>query len=97
MFDKLYLHQAKEVLLPRLSQMQTNINVDTSTNFYISALVRDRPVEIRLSSPNKKSVIVDVVDPFGIIRIPRKTFKKLDDFKLFVLTDISKLMDEHLR
>lgn len=91
MFDKLRIEEARDELLPKIKHMNPTIIEDSSKRFYASIQVKDRKVEIKLISLHRNSVTVDVIDPFGFIRIPRKTFKKKEDFQLFIMMDISKI------
>ena len=93
MFDKLSISEARDELFPRIKHLKPKIIEDYSKIFYVSVPVKDRNVEIKLTSLHRNSVTVDVIDPFGFIRIPRKTFKKKEDFQLFVIMDIPKIFD----
>ena len=96
MFDKLYIFQARDALMNRFIHMKHKILEDSTNRFSVSVKVKDRDIEVRLTCLKKNSVTVDVIDPFGIIRIPRTTFKKLDDFRVFILTDISKIVADRV-
>lgn len=97
MFDKLYLHQARDELIPKIRTLNPKIIMDETNRYQADIYTKGRSIEIILTSPNKKSVIVDIIDPFGIVRIPRKTFKKMEDFKIFLITDFTKLTAEYYR
>lgn len=97
MFDKLYIHQVRDEMMPRLRSMNPEIVTDCSNKFQANVFTKGRSIEIKLNSFHKNSVTVDIIDPYGIVRIPRKTFKKLNDFKLFMLTDFTRLVNEYIR
>ena len=97
MFDKLYVFQARDELMPKLKGLQHKVVEDSAKIFSATVRVKDRDVEIRLSVIHRNTVTVDIIDPFAFIRIPRKTFKKLDDFKLFMMTEFSKVIDATLK
>lgn len=97
MFDKLYLHQARDELIPKIRTLNPKIIMDETNRYQADIYTKGRSIEIILTSPNKKSVTVDIIDPFGIVRIPRKTFKKMEDFKVFLITDFTKLTAEYYR
>lgn len=97
MFDKLYVFQARDELMPKLKGLQHKVVEDSAKRFVATVRVKDRDVEIRLSVIHRNTVTVDIIDPFAFIRIPRKTFKKLDDFKLFMMTEFSKVIDATLK
>lgn len=97
MFDKLYIHQVRDEMMPRLKSMNPKIVVDESNRFQVDVFTKGRSIEIKLNSFHKNSVTVDIIDPFGIVRIPRKTFKKMNDFKLYMLTDFTRLLNEYNR
>ena len=97
MFDKLYLHQAKNELIQKIKSLNPKVIVDETNRYQVDIFTKGRSIQVILTSPNKKSVRVDIIDPFGIIRIPRKTFKKMEDFQVFLITDFSKLINEYYR
>jgi len=97
MFDKLYLHQARDELIPKIKTMNPKVIMDETNRYQADIYTKGRSIEIILTSPNKKSVTVDIIDPFGIVRIPRKTFKKMEDFKIFLITDFTKLTAEYYK
>lgn len=97
MFDKLYLHQAKNELIQKIKSLNPKVITDETNRYQVDIFTKGRSIQIILTSPNKKSVRVDIIDPFGIVRIPRKTFKKMDDFKLYMLTDFTRLLNEYNR
>ena len=97
MFDKLYVSQARDELMPRIQCMKHQILEDSDKRFVVSVRVKDREVEIILSEIHRKTVTVDVSDHFGFIRIPRKNFKKINEFKLFVMTEIPKVVEASLK
>lgn len=97
MFDKLYLHQAKNELIQKIKSLNPKVITDETNRYQVDIFTKGRSIQIILTSPNKKSVRVDIIDPFGIIRIPRKTFKKMEDFQVFLITDFSKLINEYYR
>ena len=97
MFDKLYVCQVRDELVPRLRGLKYKIVEDETKRFVAAIRVKDRDVEVRLIAIHKNTVTVDIIDPFGIVRIPRKTFKKLDDFKVFLITDFTKLTAEYYK
>lgn len=97
MFDKLYVCQVRDELVPRLRGLKYKIVEDETKRFVVAIRVKDRDVEVRLTAIHKNTVTVDIIDPFAFIRIPRKTFKKLDDFKLFMMTEFSKVIDATLK
>lgn len=97
MFDKLYLHQARDELIPKIRTLNPKVIMDETNRYQADIYTKGRSIEIILTSPNKKSVTVDIIDPFGIVRIPRKTFKKMEDFKIFLITDFTKLTAEYYR
>lgn len=97
MFDKLYVFQARDELMPKLKGLQHKVVEDSTKRFVATVRVKDRDVEIRLTTIHRNTVTVDIIDPFAFIRIPRKTFKKLDDFKLFMMTEFSKVIDATLK
>ncbi len=97
MFDKLYLHQARDELIPKIRTLNPKVIMDETNRYQVDIFTKGRSIQIILTSPNKKSVTVDIIDPFGIVRIPRKTFKKKEDFQVFLITDFSKLINEYYR
>lgn len=97
MFDKLYLHQARDELIPKIRTLNPKVIADETNRYQADIYTKGRSIEIILTSPNKKSVTVDIIDPFGIVRIPRKTFKKMEDFKIFLITDFTKLTAEYYK
>lgn len=97
MFDKLYVPQARDELMPRIQSMKHQILEDSDKRFVVSVRIKDRDVQIILAEIYRKTVTVDILDPFGFIRIPRKNFKKMDDFKLFVMTEIPKIVEASLK
>jgi hypothetical protein len=97
MFDKLYLHQARDELIPKIRKLNPKVIMDETNRYQADIFTKGRSIQIILTSPNKKSVTVDIIDPFGIVRIPRKTFKKKEDFQVFLITDFSKLINEYYR
>ena len=97
MFDKLYVCQVRDELVPRLKGLKYKIVEDETKRFVAAIRVKDRDVEVRLTAIHKNTVTVDIIDPFGILRIPRKTFKKMEDFKIFLLTDFTKLTSEYYK
>ena len=97
MFDKLYLHQARDLLIPKIRALNPKVVMDETNRYQANIFTKGRSIEIILNSYNKRSVTVDIIDPFGIVRIPRKTFKKMEDFQVFLITDFSKLINEYYR
>lgn len=97
MFDKLYVFQARDELMPKLKGLQHKVVEDSAKRFVATVRVKDRDVEIRLSVIHRNTVTVDIIDPFGIVRISRKTFKKMEDFKIFLITDFTKLTAEYYK
>ena len=97
MFDKLYLHQAKNELIQKIKSLDPKVITDETNRYQADIFTKGRSIQIILTSINKKSVRVDIIDPFGIVRIPRKTFKKMEDFQVFMITDFSKLINEYYR
>lgn len=97
MFDKLYLHQARDELIPKIRTLNPKVIMDETNRYQVDIFTKGRSIQVILTSPNKKSVTVDIIDPFGIVRIPRKTFKKKEDFQVFLITGFSKLINEYYR
>lgn len=91
------IEHVKDLLLPRINIMNPKIVANESNRFQVNVFTKGRSIEIKLNSFHRNSVTVDVIDPFGIVRIPRKTFKKMDDFKLYMLTDFTRLLNEYSR
>lgn len=97
MFDRLYVCQVRDELVPRLRGLKYKIVEDETKRFVAAIRVKDRDVEVRLTAIHKNTVTVDIIDPFGIVRISRKTFKKMEDFKVFLITDFTKLTAEYYK
>lgn len=97
MFDRLYLHQAKNELIQKIKSLNPRVIADETNRYQADIFTKGRSIQVILTSLHKKSVMVDIIDPFGIVRIPRKTFKKMEDFQVFLLTDFSKLINEYYR
>lgn len=84
-------------LFKKIRSLNPKVIVDETNRYQADIFTKGRSIHIILTSPNKKSVRVDIIDTFGIVRIPRKTFKKMEDFQVFLLTDFSKLINEYYR
>ncbi len=91
------IEHVKDLLFPRINMMNPKIVADESNRFQVNVFTKGRSIEIKLNSFHRNSVTVDVIDPFGIVRIPRKTFKRMDDFRLYMLTDFTRLLNEYNR
>lgn len=95
MFGKgVYLYETKDFILRNIDHQNYEIEYDTKDCFCASIQVKKRKIQIKASSYKKGSVTIDVIDPFGMIRIPRESFKKREELEAFLLKAIKNIILE---
>lgn len=87
----------KQILLEKLSIFEYNILTDSKTCFSAGILIKQRRIEFKISEYKRGQITVDVIDPFAFVRIPRKTFKKQEEIKLWIFECFTKLSEERNR
>ena len=80
------MEYAKDKLLSRINIMNPKIKENSEKRLYISIFLKGRIIEITLNEFSKKSITLDVIDSFGFIAIPRKTFTQKKEFEEFIRT-----------
>ena len=84
--EKLYMYNAKDILLTKIKTFDPTVIDDTQNRFYLKIFLKGRIIEISLNCFRKGFITLDVVDSFGFINIPRKAFKYREDFDEFLRT-----------
>lgn len=87
----------KQLLLEKLSVFEYNITTDSKTCFAAGILIKQRRIEFKISEYKRGQITVDVIDPFSFVRIPRKTFRKQEEAKIWIMECFVKLTDEKNR
>lgn len=80
------MEYAKDLLLARINIKNPKIKENSEKRLYLSVFLKGRFVEITLNEFSKKSVTLDVIDSFGFISTPRKTFTQKKEFEEFIRT-----------
>ena len=95
MFGKgVHLYEAREFILRNISHQEYTIEHDSKECFMINIPVKQRKIQIKAAEYKKGSIMVDIIDPFAMIRIPRKTFKKKEEMESFLLDCIRRIIVE---
>ncbi|MBO7212313.1 MAG: hypothetical protein J6V44_15105 [Methanobrevibacter sp.] len=87
----------KQLLLEKLSVFEYNITTDSKTCFVAGILIKQRRIEFKIIEYKRGQITVDVIDPFAFVRIPRKTFRKQEEAKIWIMECFVKLTDERNR
>lgn len=87
----------KQLLLEKLNIFEYNITTDSKTCFAAGILIKQRRIEFKISEYKRGQITVDVIDPFAFVRIPRKTFRKQEEAKIWIMECFVKLTDERNR
>ncbi len=80
------MEYAKDLLLARINIKNPKIKENSEKRLYLSVFLKGRFIEITLNEFSKKSITLDVIDSFGLIAIPRKTFTQKKEFEEFIRT-----------
>lgn len=86
------LEEAKEFLLSKLKPGEFKVTIDSDKCFAVEIPVKQRSIELKLNSYKKGSIVVDIIDPFGMIRIPRKTFHKKESIEIFLMESLRTIL-----
>lgn len=89
---ELTIEQEKEFLKQKLKPGEFKITIDSDKCFAVEIPVKQRSIELKLNSYKKGSIVVDIIDPFGMIRIPRKTFHKKESIEIFLMDSLRTIL-----
>lgn len=93
---KLNLSQYKEYLLQLLSYKNPKVTIDTDSYLSVSVQKDERNITINLNNQTKGYIIIDVIDPFTIIRIPRTKISDFEKFREFCIKFINNLYSKNM-
>ena len=86
---KLNLSQYKNYLLQSLAHKNPKVAADTESYFSMSVQKDERNISINLNNQTKGYIIIDVIDPYAIIRIPRTKISDFEKFREFCLNTLN--------
>ena len=82
-----------EICKDYISSMFRNKNFvvdhESSTNYTISFIYAGRKITISMTKDNNK-IILDIVDEYGFIQIPKGKFKDFTKFREFCINNLSR-------
>lgn len=94
---KLEVETVKKECLQRLNQTNPKVTDESKTRCVIEVNTKGRTIYVNLNTFGKKSVTVDVIDPFGFVRIPRTVLKKDEDLQMFLMVQLCKIINEYVK
>lgn len=91
------LEEVIQEFMSRLNTVKPVITEQNNTRTVISVNTKGRAIAINLYTYGGKTVTVDIIDPFGIVRIPRYKLKKKEDLQMFSMVQLCKIIDEYIK
>ena len=82
---KLSVKPYSEYIIKFLNIKNNEILTNTDDSFSCKIRIENRGITINLTNVNRGSIMLDVIDAYAIIRIPREKFNKIDEFKEYCL------------
>jgi hypothetical protein len=91
---KISFYECKDYFLTHIRAIKYNITADTPNCFSVSCVSGSRHIDVTIGNYKRNKVTIDIIDSFGLIRIPKQEAKTIEGFREFIVNDFTKIMSE---
>jgi hypothetical protein len=88
--NRLTIEYCKDYILNKLSN-NAFISYESNKIIVITINKADRKIEIKITKGLLNRFTIDIIDNYGIIRIPKSTFISPESFENFIMDNIRKI------
>lgn len=89
---KISFYECKDYIISNIKAFDFNVDENSQKCFSVKITQGSRVIVITISSYKRNKVNVDILDSYGIIRIPKEDFSKMEEFKTFIVNSCNKIL-----
>lgn len=89
---KISFYECRDYFLTHIHAIKYDITADTPTCFAVSCVSGSRHIDVTIGNYKRNKVTIDIIDSFGLIRIPKQEAKTIKEFREFIVNDLTKIM-----
>jgi hypothetical protein len=91
---KISFYECKDYFITTARSLNFTEIENSQNCFSVKAMKGSRTITITISSYRRNKVSVDILDSFGLIRIPKEDFFKMEEFRTFIVNSCNQILLE---
>ena len=92
--NRISFYECRDYFKTNVKCFDYSVTEDSPSCFVVDILNGSRKITVTISSYKRGKVAIDIVDSYGIIRIPKDDLSKFDDFKMAIINSCNKIQKE---